>query len=780
MKCLILAGGSGNRLWPLSRTNYPKQFINIENNHSLLQEAVARNMPFCDEFIISTNIKYNFIVEGQMQVFQGLKYRCIYEESPLKTAGVMAVTSMLLNPSELLLTVTADHIIKGWGYSEAVLRGKSLAQEGHLAAFGLEMKSAHTGYGYLRPDKDCAGKCIHFHEKPEQTIAEKYYTSREYLWNSGIYLFSCGDFLNELSECMPELFKAARSLIKAQRVSKREIILSKEQLRSVPVLNVEKALFEKTDNLYVVPAYFSWKDISELESLNEYRGSIGSKGVLQNESSNTEVINQNDNHLIVTNGLKDLIIVNTPDATYISKINQTFHIKDIIKNHYGEYARFFDENVLSYRSWGTYEVLKAQENYKVKKVLIYPGKSLRLHKHKYRSEHWAIVHGTASITLEKETREYKKNDFVFVPAGMVHRVANHTNENLIIIETAVGETVVESDTESYTFTDNILEKSELVKLKPIFKDYIWGGTKLRTVYNKDCNYAVIAESWELSAHPSGESMIAEGKYAGFSLRDYLCRIDPNSLGWKAKAYKEFPLLVKFIDAKQALSVQVHPDDDYALCVENEYGKNEMWYVADCEKDSYLYYGFNKDVTKQEIGSAVKNKTLLGLLNCIPVKKGDVFFVEAGTVHAIGGGVLICEIQQSSNSTYRLYDYGRKDKYGKERELHLDKALDVVNTNKTKVPVQCKRERHVYETYETEELGKCKYFESVKYLVHGYVSINVDSTSFVSMIVLEGDGTVCGKDEKSKKDFASGDSFFIPADFGSFEVRGNCEFIITHI
>lgn len=780
MKCLILAGGSGNRMWPLSRANYPKQFINIENDHSMFQETIIRNMPFCDEFIIFANYKYSFIIEGQMQVFQGLKYRCIYEESPLKTAGVMAIASMMLNPSELVLAVSSDHMIEGDGYSEAILKGKKLAKEGHIAAFGLEIEYPHTGYGYMKMDKNHTGKCIHFHEKPEEDSAKCYYASREYLWNSGIYLFCCGDLLNELSEQMPELVFAVRKVVKGQRVSKREIIFTAEQLKSIPVLNIEKALLEKTDNLYIIQSDFFWKDISELESLGAYSKNIGNKGVLLNESKNTTIINQSDNHLVVANEVQDLIVVNTPDATYISKKNQAFRIKDIIKNNYEKYPRFFDENVLLYRSWGTYEVLKEQENYKVKKVMIYPGKSLRLHRHKYRSEHWAIVQGTATITLGKETRKYKQKDFVFVPIGMIHQVANETDENLVIIEVAVGDTVVENDTESYRLEKERIEKPELIKLKPIFKDYLWGGTKLRTVYHKDCDYDVIAESWELSAHPSGECSVAEGKYAGFSFKDYLEYMNIDSLGWKAKSYREFPLLVKFIDAAQALSVQVHPDDEYALRVENEYGKNEMWYVADCEKDANIYFGFSKDVTRQEIIDSIENQTLLELLNCIPVKKGDVFFVEAGTVHAIGAGVLICEIQQSSNATYRLYDYGRKNKYGKERELHLEKALDVINMKKTEIPVQGRRLYSSYDTYETEELGKCKYFESIKYMVRGYASVKVDSTSFISVIILEGEGIISGQDKKEGIKFVAGDSFFVPASFGSLSIQGNCELIMTHV
>ncbi len=217
---------------------------------------------------------------------------------------------------------------------------------------------------------------------------------------------------------------------------------------------------------------------------------------------------------------------------------------------------------------------------------------MNLHQHEMRSEHWSVVEGTATITLGLETKDYHKYECVFVPIGTMHKVANKTDKNVVIIEVGIGETVLESDLvkiyndRSSEFNYVVDINSPIVKLDPAFKDYLWGGTKLRTVFGKKCDYDIIAESWELSAHPDGQSRIASGRHRGMLFNDYLSIIGKEALGWKCQAQDRFPILIKFIDAKQSLSIQIHPDDEYALENENEYGKNEMWYVVDCEPNAY--------------------------------------------------------------------------------------------------------------------------------------------------------------------------------------------------
>ena len=212
-------------------------------------------------------------------------------------------------------------------------------------------------------------------------------------------------------------------------------------------------------------------------------------------------------------------------------------------------------------------------------------------------------------------------------------------------------------------------------LEPSFKNYLWGGMRLKTDFNKQTGLVPLAESWELSCHKDGQSRIANGEFTGVLLWDFLSS-HPNAMGTKATSYAYFPLLIKLIDAKDNLSVQVHPDNAYALQNEGESGKTELWYIVDCEEGASLFYGFARAVSKDEFRRHIEDETLPEILNRVPVHKGDVFYIPAGTLHAIGKGILIAEIQQSSNSTYRVYDYGRVATDGNPRPLHIEKALDV--------------------------------------------------------------------------------------------------------
>ncbi len=436
--------------------------------------------------------------------------------------------------------------------------------------------------------------------------------------------------------------------------------------------------------------------------------------------------------------------------------------------------------------WGIHELLNYSEGYKVKKVTIFPGMSMNLHQHEMRSEHWAIVEGTATITLGTETRDYHKYESVFVPIGMKHKVANRTDKNVVIIEVGIGEIVSESDIVKIYQDEGsennyvVTADNPIVKLDPAFKDNLWGGTKLRTVFGKQCDYDIIAESWELSAHPDGQSIIAEGSYKGMLFNDYLSIIGKEALGWKCQAQDRFPILIKFIDAKQALSIQIHPDDEYALENEGEYGKNEMWYVVDCEPGAYLYCGLSRDVSREELEERIANNTITEVLNKIDVKKGNVVMVKAGTIHAIGAGIIICEIQQNSNSTYRMYDYDRRDKFGNPRELHVAKAMDVVDThmyikdNSSEVLIE------ENEHYKQQRLVQCKYFECFKYDIIDEAKIAVDESSFISVVFIEGEGTIQCDDRDKVLHFKAGESFFVRAGKRSVIVKGRGACIVTHV
>lgn len=313
----------------------------------------------------------------------------------------------------------------------------------------------------------------------------------------------------------------------------------------------------------------------------------------------------------------------------------------------------------------------------------------------------------------------------------------------------------------------------IFKLNPVFKDYLWGGTKLREEYGFDSQLDKLAEGWMLSCHKDGENTIANGELKGKTLTE-IVKENPDFLGENGKKFEYFPILIKLIDAKNDLSVQVHPDNEYAMRVEKEYGKTECWYILDCDEGAELIYGFNRNISSNEFREKINDNTFLETVNKVKVKKGDLFFIEAGTLHAIGKGILLAEIQQNSNTTYRVYDYGRLGADGKPRELHIDKAVDVTECVPPTRPITPEGSEEVFDGYTEQLLTKCDLFNVEKITVKDEYTAKADNSSFISLLVTNGAGTVDGI--KIKK----GDSLFVPANYGKFTVTGNTELIVTRV
>ena len=316
---------------------------------------------------------------------------------------------------------------------------------------------------------------------------------------------------------------------------------------------------------------------------------------------------------------------------------------------------------------------------------------------------------------------------------------------------------------------------EILKLNPVFKDYIWGGNRLKDDYGFDTGFDKTAEGWMLACHKDGMNTVKGGKFDGKTLQEIF---DSEGLerfaGKNCLKFPYFPVLIKLIDAFDNLSVQVHPDDEYARRVENEFGKTEIWYVLDAIDDAQLIYGFKEKITSEEFKEAIENNTLLDKLNSVKVNKGDLFFIEAGTVHAIGKGALIAEIQQNSNCTYRVYDYGRIGKDGKPRELHIQKAIDVSKTEPPKYDIKPQGDEIVNDWGVCQLLTKCDLFTVNRYAVKDETTLKTDDMSFNHILVIDGNGEVEGRAAKK------GDSFFVPANYGEYKVSGNMEFLVTEI
>ncbi len=318
----------------------------------------------------------------------------------------------------------------------------------------------------------------------------------------------------------------------------------------------------------------------------------------------------------------------------------------------------------------------------------------------------------------------------------------------------------------------------VIRLTAHCTDYLWGGNRLREEYGKVMDSDKIAESWELSCHKDGQSIVATGEHTGNTLSEYIAAKGNAVLGMNCERFEYFPILIKLIDAKDNLSVQVHPSNDYAMRVEGEYGKTEMWYIVDCSEGAELLYGFKHEISKDEFVERIQNNTLLEVTNNVPVHKGDVFFIEAGTLHAIGKGILIAEIQQNSNTTYRIYDYGRVGADGKPRQLHVDKAVEVTELVPPKYPTTAQGTPSAVEGGKITLLRSCEYFNVNKAELDGTMTFTADSKSFNSILVLDGECTVCAGEEcvTAKK----GDSIFVDAGTGAYTVSGKGELIISDI
>ncbi len=313
-------------------------------------------------------------------------------------------------------------------------------------------------------------------------------------------------------------------------------------------------------------------------------------------------------------------------------------------------------------------------------------------------------------------------------------------------------------------------------LKPPIKDYLWGGSKLKNQFGIETDIEFAAEGWMLSCHKDGSNTVLNGEFNGKTLPEVLEIWGKESLGVNSLKFDYFPILIKLIDAKQKLSIQVHPNNEYALENEGEYGKTEMWYVVDCDEGAELIYGLNCEISKEEFEQRIKDNTLTEICNYVPVHKGDVFFISAGTLHAIGEGILIAEVQQNSNTTYRVSDYGRLGADGKPRELHIEKAVDVTSRCIPAIPYGNVGEIKATDFGYVKDLAECEFFTSKIISLNGETEICCND-SFISLVVL--DGEIIVKYNNSTLKAIKGNSIFIPAGL-SVDISGISEILYSTI
>jgi len=748
MKCLVLSGGSGNRLWPLSRKNHPKQFMEIRNGRSMFQETILRNIPFCEEFIILTNKKYESIVKGQLQDFQDLNYSILMEESPLKTAPSIVTLALNSDADEEFLIVSTDNVIDG-EYNSFITRLKESVKMNRIAALVSYPKNRPSGHHYF---EESGGKV-------------KYVT----VWGKNTFL-DCGVIGTKVSVLLDSIEPSFMEQCKHIAIADNMFLESPEEF----VFHTALADVLKTDKFDLIKTNLICNRITDINSYYDLFGNadLSANNVISNKCKGVKVINNANGRLVVANGLKDILIANTNDAIYITRSDVKNEVKEIANEYYDSNKHFFDDSPIYYHDWGISETLSLADDFKVSKITLYSKNTLSLTDEKGVQVNYFINDGMVLFNTKGcENVAYKSNENIVIKGGVAYSITNTSKTSINLIKIENEKSIISKLSERQT-------DECFVRLKPALKDYIWGGTKIKDVLGKNIGkLKTVAESWELSAHPAGQSKIATGSFKGETLENYINNVGKQNLGWKAQDYEKFPILIKFIDAREDLSIQVHPNDEYAFPHEGEYGKNEMWYIMGAEKNSCIYMGFNKDISPEEIRERIANNTIMEVMNRIPVKKGETFFLKAGVVHAIGAGCMICEIQQSSNITYRFYDYNRLGKNGKPRELHIEQALEVAILKKYTELNGSLYGALDFPGYKKQLLGQCKYFTATKYIVSDELSIVANGASFRAVVVIDGEGKI--SNEHSIYSTSKGDTWF----FGCKElinIKGKITVIVTSI
>ncbi len=436
MTNVVLCGGSGTRLWPLSRKLMPKQFVKLFEKKSLFQETIERNRMICDRCMIVSNVEHYFLASDQLDEI-GVS-SCSYLLEPLgrNTAPAIALACMDLDPEELVLVTPSDHLIKDIeSYRRAVGEAISLASKNYLVTFGVEPDSPETGYGYIEAREN---DVLRFHEKPDLETAKKYLAhnqeshAKRYYWNAGIFCFKAGVLLEELAKYAPKILERAReAFISAKK--EPMIRIGSDEMEAIPSDSIDYAVMEKSDNVKVVRAAMGWSDLGSFDALAEEFGR-DERGNLILAEKRVELVD-----------MEDTVVVDTPDALLISKKGSTQKVKNVVERLRAEGSTLAEVHTTGYRPWGSYTVLDESDGYKIKRIEVKPGKRLSLQKHYHRNEHWVVLSGSATVTVGERTYIVNPNESTYIKAGEIHRLENRGKLPLVIIEVQVGEYTGEDD-----------------------------------------------------------------------------------------------------------------------------------------------------------------------------------------------------------------------------------------------------------------------------------------------------------------------------------------------
>lgn len=457
LNTVILCGGSGTRLWPLSREAYPKQFLNLTSEGSLLAETIARAAAtgLSDRLSVVSNEEHRFLVAATLQQQGGLeKGTIILEPCARNTAPAIALAALEVlehDPEAVLLVLPADHVIRRPDlFRDAVAVALPLAREGKLVTFGIVPEGPHTGYGYIRArvQGQAPAPVEQFVEKPNQATAEEYVRSGEYFWNSGMFLFKAARYLAELRRFRPDIAAAAEAAFAGRSRDLDFLRVSKAAFASSPDDSIDYAVMEKTADAMVVPLDAGWSDVGSWSTLWEIQPQDGQGNVTRGDVILEDVSGSyihSEGRLVAALGLKDAVIVETDDVVMVAARDHVQDIKKLVarvKASDREEHRFHKR---VHRPWGTYEGIARSDRFQVKRITVYPGCKLSLQKHHHRAEHWVVVKGTGLVTRGEEQVLLSEDQSTYIPLGMVHRLENPGVIPLELIEVQTGSYLGEDD-----------------------------------------------------------------------------------------------------------------------------------------------------------------------------------------------------------------------------------------------------------------------------------------------------------------------------------------------
>jgi mannose-1-phosphate guanylyltransferase len=451
IKAVIMAGGSGTRLWPLSRASHPKQFLAVHGDDTMLQATVKRLSGLdIQSSAVICNEEHRFFVAEQLREIDKLG-SIILEPAGRNTAPAIALAALSSEDDPLLLVLAADHVIQDQAaFTKAVSDAIPLAESGKLVTFGIVPTEAHTGYGYIkRGEAQGPGFFVdQFVEKPSAKVAQSYIESEKYYWNSGMFLFKASRYLEELKKFRPDIYDACESAMLETVADLDFIRINKEKFEVCPSESVDYAVMEKTTDAIVVPMDAGWNDIGSWSSLwdvteKDSNGNVSQGDVVLQNSSNSYI--RTDGKLVVAIGIDDLVIVSTKDALMVAHKNTVEDVKIIAQQLKTDSRSEWELHREVYRPWGKFDAIDSGDRYQVKRITVKPGAKLSVQKHKHRAEHWVVVSGTAKVTNGEKTFLMSENESTYIPAGAVHSLENPGQTDLEIIEVQSGNYLSEDD-----------------------------------------------------------------------------------------------------------------------------------------------------------------------------------------------------------------------------------------------------------------------------------------------------------------------------------------------